>query len=109
MSPTRGESHGRAAALGDLDTAESTARVAGAHLVLEDAAQTRSALMDDTRPDGGLAGLSDGEREVCQMAMTGLRSRLMAERLFLSPRTVETHLSRIYGKLGVSSRAALLV
>ncbi|MGW4851938.1 LuxR C-terminal-related transcriptional regulator [Streptomyces sp. NPDC004288] len=103
----RDESHGRAAALGDLDTAEATARVAGAHLVLEHAARTRAGLTDDTRPDGGLAGLSDREREVCRLAMTGLRSRQMAERLFLSPRTVETHLSRIYRKLGVSSRAAL--
>ena len=35
----------------------------------------------------------------------GLSNREIAERLFISPKTAEHHVSRIYAKLGVSSRA----
>ena len=35
----------------------------------------------------------------------GLSNREIAERLFISPKTAEHHVGRIYGKLGVSSRA----
>ena len=36
----------------------------------------------------------------------GLTNEQVAERLIISPRTLEKHLESIYGKLGVSSRAA---
>ncbi|MFJ3905999.1 LuxR C-terminal-related transcriptional regulator [Streptomyces sp. NPDC090025] len=107
----RATSQGRTAALRDLDTAESTARAVGARLVLEQAARTRADLLGAPGPapatDPGLDALSDREREIATLAATGLRTRRMAEQLFLSPRTVESHLSRIYRKLGVTSRAAL--
>ena len=35
----------------------------------------------------------------------GLSNREIAERLFISPKTAEHHVSRIYGKLGLSTRA----
>ncbi len=38
---------------------------------------------------------------------TGRSNREIGERLFLSERTVETHLSRVFGQLGVRSRAAV--
>lgn len=51
--------------------------------------------------------LTRREREVALMAAQGLPSRTIAERLFLSARTVENHLARAYDKLGVRSRAEL--
>jgi DNA-binding NarL/FixJ family response regulator len=47
------------------------------------------------------------EREIATMAAQGLSNRAIAERLGLSVRTVDTHLSNLYSKLGVNSRAAL--
>ncbi|MFE7840028.1 response regulator transcription factor [Streptomyces sp. NPDC057474] len=44
--------------------------------------------------------LSDRERETAELATEGLRTRDIAERLLLSPRTVETLLFRVYRKLG---------
>jgi DNA-binding CsgD family transcriptional regulator len=56
-----------------------------------------------------LDALSPREREVAGLAAAGMSNRDIAERLFLSPKTVESHLSRSYEKLGISSRAALAV
>jgi DNA-binding CsgD family transcriptional regulator len=47
------------------------------------------------------------EREIATMAAQGLSNRAIAERLGVSVRTVDTHLSNLYNKLGVNSRAAL--
>ena len=53
------------------------------------------------------APLSHREREVAGLVAEGRTNREIAGALFLSEKTVERHLSRIFGKLGVSSRAAL--
>jgi DNA-binding CsgD family transcriptional regulator len=55
----------------------------------------------------GLAGLSPREREVAGHVAAGRTNREIAAALSLSEKTVENHLSRIYNKLGVHSRAAL--
>jgi DNA-binding NarL/FixJ family response regulator len=52
------------------------------------------------------AGLSPREVEVLRLVAEGLTSAQIATELFLSPRTVDTHLTSIYQKLGVNSRAA---
>jgi DNA-binding CsgD family transcriptional regulator len=51
--------------------------------------------------------LTDREREIAALAADGRPSREIAARLYLSVRTVDNHLGRIYDKLGVSSRAEL--
>jgi DNA-binding CsgD family transcriptional regulator len=51
--------------------------------------------------------LTPREREVALLAATQASSREIATRLHLSVRTVDNHLGRVYGKLGVSSRAQL--
>ncbi len=55
-----------------------------------------------------MIALTPREREVATMAASGLASRDIADRLFLSVRTVNNHLQRAYAKLGVTSRQALL-
>ncbi|MFB7910479.1 AAA family ATPase [Kitasatospora sp. NPDC056076] len=52
--------------------------------------------------------LTGREREIAELAGTGLRSREIADRLGLSARTVEVHIARTYRKLGIGSRAALV-
>ncbi|SCE68664.1 LuxR C-terminal-related transcriptional regulator [Micromonospora mirobrigensis] len=51
--------------------------------------------------------LTGREREIAGLAAEGASSRVIAERLYLSSRTVENHLQRVYSKLGVSGRAEL--
>ncbi len=53
------------------------------------------------------AALSPREREVASLVAAGRRNREVASALFVSEKTVETHLAHIYEKLGISSRAAL--
>jgi two-component system nitrate/nitrite response regulator NarL len=50
--------------------------------------------------------LTDREREVLALLCEGLSAPQIAERLFLGTATIKTHLAHLYGKLGVSDRAA---
>jgi DNA-binding CsgD family transcriptional regulator len=56
----------------------------------------------------GPHGLSPREFEVATLVAEGCTNQQIAERLFLSIRTVETHLSHIFAKLGVSSRVGIV-
>jgi DNA-binding CsgD family transcriptional regulator/tetratricopeptide (TPR) repeat protein len=51
--------------------------------------------------------LSAQERQIAQLARDGLTNPEIGARLFLSPRTVEWHLGKIFGKLGIRSRREL--
>ncbi|MFD0787750.1 response regulator transcription factor, partial [Micromonospora azadirachtae] len=55
----------------------------------------------------GTPTLTDREWEVARLAAHGATSKAVAEKLYLSTRTVENHLQRVYAKLGVTSRAEL--
>ena len=59
------------------------------------------------RPATGWEALTDAERRVAQLVAGGLANREVAERLYLSRYTVETHLKHVFVKLGVASRAEL--
>ncbi|WP_344283197.1 response regulator transcription factor, partial [Actinomadura napierensis] len=52
-------------------------------------------------------GLSPREHEIALLVAEGLGNQQIAERLYLSVRTVETHLSRVFAKIGVSSRVGV--
>ncbi len=59
------------------------------------------------RPSTGWASLTPAELDVVRLVSEGLGNRDIATRLFISPRTVETHLTHIYTKLGLASRVQL--
>jgi predicted ATPase/class 3 adenylate cyclase/DNA-binding CsgD family transcriptional regulator len=59
------------------------------------------------RPASGWASLTPTERDVVRLVAQGLTNNDVGARLFVSPRTVQTHLTHIYTKLGVTSRVQL--
>jgi len=59
------------------------------------------------RPSSGWASLTPTERDVVRLVSEGLANNDIATRLFVSPRTVQTHLTHAYSKLGLSSRVQL--
>ena len=58
------------------------------------------------RPESSL-DLTPSERRIAELAGSGLTNRQVAERAFVSPKTVEANLARVYRKLGITSRAEL--
>ena len=59
------------------------------------------------RPASGWASLTPTERDVVRLVSEGLANKDIATRLFVSPRTVQTHLTHVYTKLGITSRVQL--
>jgi predicted ATPase/class 3 adenylate cyclase/DNA-binding NarL/FixJ family response regulator len=60
------------------------------------------------RPASGWASLTPTERDVVRLVTEGLANNDIATRLFVSPRTVQTHLTHVYSKLGLASRVQLV-
>jgi DNA-binding NarL/FixJ family response regulator len=61
------------------------------------------------RPPAGLDTLTDREREVLVAVARGLSNTELADRLYISPATAKTHVSRLLTKLGARDRAQLVV
>jgi predicted ATPase/class 3 adenylate cyclase/DNA-binding CsgD family transcriptional regulator len=59
------------------------------------------------RPSSGWASLTPTERDVVRLVSEGLANNDIAAQLFVSPRTVQTHLTHVYSKLGLTSRVQL--
>ena len=59
------------------------------------------------RPGTGRASLTPAELEVVRLVSEGLRNDAIARRLFIAPGTVKVHLSHIFAKLGITTRAEL--
>lgn len=98
-----------AEARGPLTAALETFRRLGARPWTERArAESRAAGLDVTDPTpDALAELSPQQRQIVRLAARGLTNREIGEQLFLSPRTVGSHLYRSFPKLGITARAQL--
>jgi len=59
------------------------------------------------RPATGWASLTPAEREVVRLVSEGLRNDAIARRLFIAPGTVKVHLTHIFAKLSLATRAEL--
>jgi DNA-binding CsgD family transcriptional regulator len=103
-----------------LFAAESAALAQRAYLArgkprLGRVAASRAALLLDRCPGARTPPLSDAaaveltqrELEIARLAVEGLASREVAERLGISARTVDNHLGAVYGKLGIKGRGEL--
>jgi len=104
----------REAAVAELSSAETQLSGCGAAKETDAAARELRRLGQRTtrraRPEStgtGVTALSSREREVAGLVASGKTNKDIAAALYLSEKTIESHLARIYDKLDVHSRAAL--
>jgi DNA-binding CsgD family transcriptional regulator len=89
---------------GALETFE---RIGAAAMAQRARGELRATGLTTARPGHAEPAMTPQEREIAELAAAGLTNKAIGERLFLSHRTVSSHLYRVYPKLGVSSRSAL--
>ena len=93
-------------ALGEGDFESAWAE--GAALSVEEAiAYAQRGRGQRKRPTSGWESLTPSERDVVRLVSEGLANNDIATRLFVSRRTVQTHLTHVYTKLGLTSRVQL--
>ena len=90
----------------ELEAALEVALACGARGVAQAAADALE-LAGGTPQELRFDRLTPSERRVAQLAADGRTNREIAQELFVTPKTVENYLTRVYAKLGVSSRQAL--
>jgi DNA-binding CsgD family transcriptional regulator len=71
------------------------------------AERARAEITRASAPNSTTKGLTPSELRVAELAASGMTTKDVATALFISPKTVETNLSRVYRKLGIKSRAEL--
>jgi DNA-binding CsgD family transcriptional regulator len=59
------------------------------------------------RPSSGWDSLTEAELDVVRLVAAGLTNQQIAKRLYVSPRTVQTHIAHVFAKLGASRRAEI--
>ncbi len=90
------------------DSAFDEAWAEGAGLSADEAVSyARRGRGERKRPATGWASLTPAELNVVRLVGEGLPNKDIAERLFVSPRTVHAHLGHVYAKLGINSRVQL--
>ena len=93
--------------LGDKDFDSAWAE--GAAMSTEEAiAYAQRGRGERKRPTSGWESLTPTELDVVRLVSEGLGNKDIGTRLFVSPRTVQTHLTHVYTKLGLSSRVQLV-
>jgi ATP/maltotriose-dependent transcriptional regulator MalT len=91
-----------------------TADVSAALVVFDEldtplwSARARDSLARSDVKTGPAKLLTAGEQQVAELVASGMTNRDVAAALFISPKTVEVHLTRVYRKLGVRTRAELI-
>ncbi|WP_231983683.1 LuxR C-terminal-related transcriptional regulator [Mycobacterium sp. E2733] len=86
-----------------------TAWAEGAALPTEEAiAYAQRGRGERKRPASGWGSLTPMEQDVVRLVRKGLGNKEIGARLFISPRTVQTHLTHVYAKLGITSRVQLV-
>jgi DNA-binding CsgD family transcriptional regulator/tetratricopeptide (TPR) repeat protein len=96
-------------ALGMFDRFGAVHDVARIEALLRKAGVRRGARGRRQRPASGWASLTPTESRVAALVAEGLRNAEIAERLFISKNTLQTHVAHIFAKLGVNSRVELAV
>jgi DNA-binding CsgD family transcriptional regulator len=97
--------------LSDGNRAEASLRAVGAEAVADELAAGRSGMRKaaarSRRPVSGWASLTPAELRVVKLAAVGATNKEIAQQLWISPYTVDTHVRHSLAKLGLRSRVAL--
>ena len=86
---------------------ETFERIGAAAMAQRAGGELRATGLTTPRTDTPGPAMTPQERQIAELAAAGLTNKEIGERLYLSHRTVSSHLYRIYPKLGITSRSAL--